>query len=50
MLTGEVTVFASGNKSEITNTVKAHTKAFADGLRAQLAALKPTAATMSTAP
>ena len=40
LMTGDVTIFASGNKAEIKTTVKAHTKAFVDGLRAQLDAPK----------
>jgi hypothetical protein len=49
MLLGELTIFASGNRAEIKGTVKAHTKAFADGLRDQLAATKHAAATASAA-
>jgi hypothetical protein len=50
MLTGTVTVFASGNKAEIINTVKAHTRPFVDALRIQLDGSKPTAAAASTHP
>jgi hypothetical protein len=36
LMLGDVTVFASGNKAEIKNTIKAYTKTFVDGLRTQL--------------
>ena len=38
LLTGTITIFASGNKAQITHTVKAHTKAFAEGVRNRLLA------------
>jgi hypothetical protein len=44
MLLGDVTIFASGNKAEIKNTVKVHTKPFVDGLRIQLDSAKLTTA------
>jgi hypothetical protein len=40
LLLGDVIIFASGNKAEIKNTVKAHTKSFVDGLRSQLEVAK----------
>jgi hypothetical protein len=36
IMLGDLTIFASGNKAEIKNTVKAHTKSFADALREHL--------------
>jgi hypothetical protein len=33
---GDLTIFASGNKAEIKNCIKAHTKVFADGIRSHL--------------
>ena len=44
MLTGEITIFASGNRAEIKSTVKAHTKPFVDALRTHLDSQKPQAA------
>ena len=41
MLTGDVTIFASGNKAEIKSTVKLHTKAFVDAVRSHLDSSKP---------
>jgi hypothetical protein len=44
LMLGDITIFASGNKAETTNTVKAHTRTFVDGLRSQLElSKKPTA-------
>jgi hypothetical protein len=40
LMLGDLTIFASGNKAEIKNCIKAHTKVFADGLRLQLDAAK----------
>lgn len=40
LVLADVTVFASGNKAEIKNTMKIHTKVFVNGLRRQLEAGK----------
>lgn len=53
MLTGEIAIFASGNRAEIKSTMKAHTKAFVDALRSHLDSSKSqpvAAAPTATAP